>query len=113
MIAVTNIGWNTIQKYLSLKQRLNSFGLELGKANHWHVDQDCLAVHPLGEHGAPCFSRDAELFVGTLGEVEHWFKGYETAYKYLIMIDATSDKKIRKCEQSIENQNLLKLLKQN
>jgi hypothetical protein len=57
----------------------------------------------------PIYSRDAELFVGTIEELERWIQGFQFARKYDSMIlgkkhDALRDRK----EQDYRNVRLLK-----
>lgn len=104
------IGWKTYQKFIDLNESLSKFGLKLDKPKHNWVDIDTVAVKPLGEDGAPCFSRDAEIFSGTLNDVEKWFLGYYAGVNYLKNIKATTDAKIAKCEQRLRNERLVEEL---
>lgn len=104
------IGWKTYQKFIDLNESLSKFGLKLDKPKHDWIDIDTVAVRPLGDDGAPCFSRDAELYSGTLQDVEKWFLGYYAGYNYLKNIKATTDTKIAKCEQLVRNKKLVEEL---
>lgn len=106
-----NVGWNTYQHFLDLNDNLNTIGLKLSKPKNTWIDVDTVAVTPLGDHGAPCYNRDSELFVGTLKDIETWYIGYSSGMNYLKHIQAVTPEKIAKCEQNIRNQQLLKALK--
>lgn len=41
-----------------------------------------LAIIPKDNESLPPYSHDAEIFVGTVNELEHWLEGIEWARKY-------------------------------
>ena len=70
------------------------------------------ALIPLDADALPVYSRDVELFVGNLDQIEIWLRGVEWARNYYRLINATTDKVIQRKEQDLRNKNLIKLLKQ-
>ena len=73
---------------------------------------DVVAVKPMDQDSLPVYSRDAELFVGTLDALENWIKGIDWARRYDSMLfgNAHNDKRQRK-EQDHRNHQLMKILK--
>jgi hypothetical protein len=60
----------------------------------------------------PIYTRDAELFVGTLEGAAYWMQGVEWARDYdRMVIDKNTDTKRERKEQDERNKQLVRILK--
>lgn len=71
---------------------------------------DVLSLFPL-ENELPTFSRDAELFTGTLEQLEVWLRGVEFSRRYDFLLRVSDDKKRARKEQDLKNKQLLESIK--
>ena len=107
-------GYNLIRKIRYLEEECHKLGFQLGHARH-HMNEfgDVVALKARDEC-LPIYSRDAELFVGTIQELERWIQGFQFARKYDSMVmgkghDARRDRR----EQDYRNKTLVDVLVNN
>jgi hypothetical protein len=107
-------GFNLILKIRRLEEELAKLGMELCSASPYRRDYgDVVAVRPLDQDSLPIYSRDAELFIGTLEALEYWIQGVEWARKYDAMVFGRRHNTTReKREQNYRNEQLCSILKQ-
>ena len=74
-------------------------------------DGDTVALKPKDADSLPIYSRDAEVFVGSLTDLQYWLRGVEWAREYDRMIKISDDKKRVRKEQDERNRQMVKLLK--
>ena len=71
--------------------------------------EDVVVIYP-SEKGLPHYARDAELFIGTLDDVQLWLFGIQWMASYIAMIGVdTGTKRIAKEEAERERQLLYAL----
>jgi len=105
-------GYNVIRKIRYLEEECHKLGFVISQAKHFYQEfGDVVALYPRDEC-LPIYSRDAELFVGTIEDLERWLQGLHFARRYDTMImgknfDAQRDRK----EQDYRNKSLLRSLK--
>lgn len=75
-------------------------------------DGDTVALKPKDADSLPIYSRDAEVFVGSLTDLQYWLRGVEWARDYDRMIKVSDDKKRDRKEQDLRNRQLLKTLRE-
>lgn len=105
-------GYNLVQKIRRLEQELDRLGFLMCNASHYYRDYgDVVAIKPKDADSLPVYSRDAELFVGTLEALEYWLQGVEWARKYDSMLfgQRHEGKRLRK-EQDYRNSQLVNVL---
>lgn len=101
-------GFSTIRLLNRLTQDLDRTGFELTQSKH---GGDQLAVRPTREH-YPIYNRDAELFVGTLEEVDVWLMGFKLARQYdCLLTDKTIETVRVRAEKDFVNKNLIDKIK--
>jgi len=107
-------GYNTVLKIRDLEHRLSDLGMMLCQASHYYRDHgDVVAVRPRDQDSLPIYSRDAEMFVGTLEALGYWIQGVEWARKYDTMLFGRRHQGRReRREQQHRNEQLMLLLKQ-
>jgi hypothetical protein len=67
---------------------------------------------PKDQEALPIYSRDAELFVGSLERLEDWMAGVRWAREYDMMLKLSDDKKRAAAEQKERNRQLMRTLKE-
>ena len=106
-------GYNLVKKIKFLEEECDKLGFMMCHAKHYTNEfGDLLAIKPKDIESLPPYSRDAEVFIGTLTDLERWLQGVEWARKYDRMLFGTKhdEKRIRK-EQDFRNEVLVKILK--
>jgi hypothetical protein len=105
-------GYNAIMKLRKLEEAVDNLGFKFASPRHggYNQDYDNVALVPKDEHALPIYSRDAELYVGTLENLQHWLAGVEWARSYDRAISLTSAEKREKKENDYRHQYLLKKL---
>jgi len=106
-------GYNLVRKIKFLEEKCSELGFLMCHSNHFDNSfGDLLAVKPKDVESLPPYSRDAEMFIGTLNDLERWLEGIEWARKYDRMLFGVKhdEKRVRK-EQDYRNEVLVKILK--
>ena len=107
-------GWNTIQRLRRIEEQISYLGFKFSKSKHtdWTDDHGSLSLMPKDVDALPMYSRDAELFVGSLERLEDWLAGVEWARNYDRMCKISDDEKRFKAEQKQRNRNLMQSIKE-
>lgn len=108
-------GYNTILKIRRLEQEIDALGFRWGHSKHgsWGGNDygNVVALYPK-EDALPIYSRDAEIFIGTLDELEVWLRGFQKAREYDLMLMGKKVETMRtRKEQDYRNRELLQVLK--
>ena len=82
------------------------------QARHYISDfGDVVALKPKADC-LPIYSRDAELFVGTIEQLERWLQGFHVARKYdSLLLGNKHDALRQRKEQDFRNKQLIKQIK--
>ena len=106
-------GIELIQKIHRLEDDVDSLGLRMVRPQyHSGVGYgNTIALIPKDASSLPVYSRDAEIFIGTLEELDHWLIGVAWARNYDILLRLSDPKKRERKEQDKRNHNLMNLLK--
>jgi hypothetical protein len=93
-------GWNTIQRIRNIEEKIDKLGFKFAKSKHtdWSEDHGALSLVPKDHEALPIYSRDAELFVGSLERLEDWMAGVRWAREYDMMLKMSDEKKREKAE---------------
>ena len=92
-------GYDTIVKFRRLEEQVNKLGFMFCfPRNHYNNDIDMVALKPRDDLALPIYTRDAEVFVGTLEQLELWVRGVDWARQYDFMLRMSDDKKREKHE---------------
>jgi hypothetical protein len=105
-------GWNTIERIRRLEVEVNKIGFKFNKSRHsdWSDDHGALSLVPIDSTALPIYTRDAELFVGSIEALEHWVAGVRWAREYDRMLKLSDDKKRAKKEDDVRGRNMLRKL---
>lgn len=107
-------GYGLIVEIERFKEKCDQLGFRLGYSKHGYYDKshgDVVSLFPKDNEALPCYSRDAELFVGSINEAEVWLRGIEWARQYdRMVIGKLNDKRRERKEQDLRNENLVRIL---
>jgi hypothetical protein len=93
-------GYHAVLKIRRLEEQAQALGFMLAHPKHGNSHNlDMVALRPRDEHCLPIYSRDAEMFVGTLDQLEVWLRGLAWAREYDRMLRMTDDKRRARYEQ--------------
>jgi hypothetical protein len=109
-------GWNTIQEVRRIEEQVASLGFKFSNPKHagqWvgPDHRDTVSLVPADEC-LPVYSRDAEIFTGTLADVRTWLRGVEWARGYDMINKISNDDKRMAAEQKERNRQLMHTLKE-
>jgi len=108
-------GYHTILRFRRIEETVDKMGFRMGNPKHGgYRDEygDTVALFPKDD-AFPIYSRDAEMFVGTLEEMEVWLRGFQKAQEYhRMLIGRNFEKKVERFEQDYRNRELMKKIKQ-
>ena len=107
-------GWNTIQRIKRIEEEIDKLGFKFSKSKHtdWSEDHGALSLVPKDHEALPIYSRDAELFVGSLERLEDWMAGVRWAREYDMMLKLSDEDKRDKAEQKEKNRILMRMIKE-
>jgi hypothetical protein len=107
-------GWNTIQRIRRVEQAIDILGFKFSKSKHsdWTDDHGALSLVPKDPDALPIYSRDAELFIGSVERLEDWLAGVQWARDYDAMLKLSDEKKRVGAEQKERNRQLMRTLKE-
>jgi hypothetical protein len=107
-------GWNTIQRIKQIEAQIDLLGFKFSKSKHgdWTDNHGALSLVPKDHEALPIYSRDAELFVGSLERLEDWLAGVKWARDYDMLLRLSNDTKRSRKEQDERNKKLLTSIKE-
>lgn len=88
-------GYQAVLQMRRLEQEANQLGFMFSHPkSRWSSDSiDQVALKPLNDEAVPVYSRDAEVFVGTLDQLGVWLRGVEWARNYDMLLRVSDEKK--------------------
>jgi hypothetical protein len=105
-------GYKTILKISNLEKECDDLGFILRAPKYEYRGtgaRDAVAVG-IKANALPLYARDAELFVGTLEELDIWLNGVRWSRSYYKMLGLVDDKKIARKEQDVRNKQIVNTL---
>lgn len=106
-------GYGLIQKIRKLEEECDKLGFMMCHSKYGHFRElgDVVAIKPKDETVLPIYSHDAELFCGTISDLEVWLRGVQWARDYdRMLFGKTHESKRERKEQDYRNQKLVSLL---
>ena len=105
------INWDTIQKIERVRARAHDLGFKL---EQWsptlYNPTEQIVLRPRDDE-LPAYSRDADIHVGDLHSIDMFLRGIVWNQTYMELIRAADDKRVKKCEQTVRNNNLARRLR--
>ncbi len=109
-------GYNAVLELRRLEADLDAIGLMLCNPKHgsWSGNDysDRAGVKPKDADALPIYSRDAEMFTGTLEQIKIWLIGVQWARQYDNLLKLSDDKKRAKKEHDYRHARMLRQLAQ-
>lgn len=108
-------GYGLVVKIRRIEETLAKMGMRWGYDKHggsWSGTEfgDRVAVFP-AENRLPVYSRDAQLFSGSIHELDTWLIGIQWARDYDMLMRVSDEKKRDRKEQDVLNKQLVQVLK--
>ena len=104
-------GYNAILFMRRLEEQVNQLGFMMCYPKNRFDEGDSVALKPLNDEAVPIYSRDAEVFVGSLEQLSVWLRGVEWARNYDSMLRVSDEKKRARKEQDLRNTQMTQRLK--
>ena len=106
-------GYNTVLKIRRLEAECERLGFMFAASKHGsYLGNDVICLKPKDQDSLPVYSRDAEVFVGTVEELEMWLRGLQWARNYdRMLFGLRHDKNRERKEQDERNRQLVAILK--
>lgn len=109
-------GMNKINQLRRIEKELDELGFKIVEPKfRYGFDRtegyDSIAIIPKDNESLPVFSRDAEIFIGTLEAIEVWMQGVDWARRYDQLLKVSNDKKRKRKEQDVLNEQMVAILK--
>lgn len=104
-------GFKTILQIQSLQEEIDRLGFrwcysKYGRASGREWGEE-VALVPKDDESLPVYSRDTEIFTGTIDELEKWIEGVKWARDYDSYLGVSTASKRQRKEQDHRNQRLL------
>jgi hypothetical protein len=107
-------GYQAVLALRRLEEEVDKLGFMLcDPKTGWGGDDfnNLVGIKPKDANALPIYSRDAELFRGTLEELKVWVRGVQWAREYDKMLKLSDEKKRNRKEQDERNRQLLVTIK--
>lgn len=104
-------GYNAILYMRRLEKEANQLGFMMAHPKNRFDEGDSVALKPRDDDAVPIYSRDAEVFVGSLEQLNVWLRGVEWARNYDSMLKVSDEKKRARKEQDLRNTQMAQRLK--
>jgi hypothetical protein len=108
-------GYQTILQIRRLEQEVDALGLRMGNSKHGNFRQefgDVVALFPKDD-ALPIYSRDAEIFVGTIQDLTWWLRGFQKSREYdRLLLGKSVETKRERREQDYRNKQLMQEIKE-
>lgn len=106
-------GYSTVLKVRRLEEAVDKLGFRMANPRYQHSNTDTVVLYPKDNDAVPVYSRDAEVFEGSLEALEIWLRGFQAARDYDTMLFGVKHDDARKAkEQKILNKQLLQKIKE-
>jgi hypothetical protein len=104
--------WNKLQQIERVVANANRLGFDLtvGRDTYQRDGGNLIYLVPLDDK-FPHYSRGAEIFCGSIEDIDLWLKGIEWAREYDEMLRLSTDKKRNEREQVERNKQLMQMVK--
>jgi hypothetical protein len=106
------VGFNTYLELRRVETLADDLGFKFNRPRHHGYESDYISLYPKDNDALPIYTRDAQLYTGTLGEISAFLTGLQWARDYDRMLKVSDSKKRERKEQDERNRQLAAILKQ-
>lgn len=103
-------GWQLLKSFRDVEQRANKIGLKFAPSKYSGMEFDTIALIPLDEH-LPVYNREAEVFAGSLQDIDKWLRGAEWSRNYDDIMKVSTHEKRKVAEEKYKQRELLKVIR--
>ena len=103
-------GWQLLNNFRDVEARANKIGLKFGPSKFSGMEFDTIALVPFNEH-LPIYNREAEVFTGSLQDIDKWLQGITWARNYDDLMKVSNDDKRQTTERKYQQRELLRAIK--
>jgi hypothetical protein len=103
-------GWQLLKSFRDVEARANKLGLKFGPSKYSGMEFDTIALLPADEL-LPIYNREAEIFSGSLQDIDKWLRGVEWAHNYDDLMKVSNDEKRKQAENKYHQRELLRVIK--
>lgn len=104
-------GYQSILLLRRLEEEVTKLGFMFSYPKNRFEEGDLVALKPKDSDAVPIYSRDAEVFTGTLEQLQVWVRGVQWARDYDRMLKVSDEKKRGRKEQDERNRLMVQRLK--
>jgi hypothetical protein len=106
-------GYNAVLELRRLEKAVEELGFMLSspRSGSWGDAGDKVSLKPKDANSVPIYARDAEVFTGTLEQLQVWVRGVVWAREYDSMLKLSDEKKRSRKEQDERNRQLMATIK--
>ena len=106
-------GWDTVKRIRYLEAEVDKLGFKFAGPRHgdWQDHNNLVSLVPKDSDTLPIYTRDAELFKGSIEDMQVWLQGVRWAREYDMMLRLGDDKKRAKAEDKERARQALQALK--
>lgn len=107
-------GYGSVLALWRLEKECDELGFMMCHPRHYNSGEygQLVSIKPKDQDSLPIYNRDAELFTGTLEDLQIWLRGVEWARQYDELLRLSNTKKRERKEQDERNRKLVAILKQ-
>lgn len=105
------IGYYDISKIRRIEQRAESVGFKFASPKYGGRSDTAIGLRLINNEVYPVYSRDTEIFVGSLDDINSFLDGMIFMKNYLAMLKIITDKKVQHAEGLVRQKQLIDALK--
>jgi hypothetical protein len=105
------VGFNTYLELQRVETLAADFGFKFNRPRHHGYESDYISLCVKDNDALPIYTRDSQLYTGTLGEISAFLTGLKWARDYDRMLKLSDSKKRERKEQDERNRQLTAILK--
>ena len=102
-------GWQLLKSFRDVEERANKIGLKFAPSKYSGMEFDTITLMPLNEY-LPIYNREAEVFVGTLQDIDKWLRGVEWSRNYDDLMKVSTHEKRKVAEEKYKQREFLKAI---
>ena len=105
-------GYKLVLRLRKFEEEIAALGFRMGYSKyHGYSDVDQIALFPKDDDCLPIYSRDAEIFTGTIEQCELWMRGIKWAREYARLLGIKEDHQRLRKEDLYRKVQLFRKLK--
>ena len=104
-------GYKLVLRLRKFEEEIAALGFRMGYSKYHYHDTDQIALFPKDDDCLPIYSRDAEIFTGTIEQCELWMRGIKWAREYASMLGIKEERQRLRKETLCRQEQLFRKLK--